>query len=108
VHKRLWEVNAIPFLAWRGLEDSRRLRLPEFQDNQHIKVVRFSGLGTDCLYPHEISLVLISVGGCVDSRTMLRPEGLIVCKVPINSSGIEPATFWLVAQYLSQLSHRVG
>jgi len=38
--------KAIHVQVWTGPEDSRRLRLSNFHDNQHMKVVRLSALHT--------------------------------------------------------------
>lgn len=48
---------------------SRRLRLPRFLENRHMKVSRLSAIFTGRLYPQKICLVLISVTDLVDLRT---------------------------------------
>jgi hypothetical protein len=52
-------------------------------------------------------MVLISVRDCVDPAAVVRSEGLVQWKFPTNPSGIETATFRLVAQYFKQLRHPV-
>jgi hypothetical protein len=51
--KRYTVTEAIPLQAWTVPEDSRRLKLPDFKTNGHMKVVRLSVLRTGRLYSPE-------------------------------------------------------
>jgi len=75
----MWDFKgkAVPLQAWTGLECSRKLRFPDFvttaQDGG-----RLSALRTGRIYPEEMLLVLISVGGWVAPRVIVRSEGFYV------------------------------
>jgi hypothetical protein len=59
------------------------------------------------LYATEKLLAFISVRGWVGLRATVRLEGLGRLKNPMTSSGLEAATFRLVAECLNQLRYRV-
>jgi hypothetical protein len=46
---------------YRPGQASRRLRLPDFLDYRHLKMVRLSALRTGRLYHQDINLMLITV-----------------------------------------------
>ena len=58
------------------------------------------------LPPRKYSWYLFLLEAESTPRAIVRPEGLCQWKIPMAQSGIEPATFRLVAQCLNQLRHR--
>jgi len=79
---------------------------PIFRDSRHMKFVRLSALGTGPLNPPG-NIPGIPVICWVDPRAVVQPELLCTWKIWVTLSGIEPATFRLVAHYLNLLRHRV-
>jgi hypothetical protein len=70
--------------------------------------VRLPALRAGRPLPPGRFVVVISVRGCADPRAIVRLEGLDEVKNSITSSGIEPATFRLVAWCLNHLCYSVS
>ena len=79
----------------------QEVEVPRFPDTWHMEVVRLLAHCAGYLYPQEIFLLHISVRGCVNHKATVWLEGLCQWKIAMTPSGIEPATFWLVAQCLN-------
>jgi len=56
------------------------------------------------LPPRKYSWYSFVLRGWANPRTIVQLEGLWQRKMPMKPSGIEPTTFWLVVQYLTQLT----
>jgi hypothetical protein len=87
--------KAIPVTGRGGPKVCGTSRIPHFLDNRSQMAVR-SALRTGRLLPPGRFLVLVSVRGRVDRRTIVQLEGLVQLKNLVTSSGIEPATVRLV------------
>jgi hypothetical protein len=99
-HLHLGKDKAVPLQAWRGPGGSRKFRFSDFmtmaQDGGRV----VSPMHRPPLRPGRL-LVIISVKSWVDPRAIVWSEGLSQWKIQMTPSGIEPATFQLVAQYLN-------
>jgi len=85
----------VPLQAQCGPEGSRRFRLPDFHDIQHMKVVRLSAAFT----PRNVPGTHFH-WGLGHPRAVVQSEGSMSLKNPVTPPGIDPGTVQLVAQYL--------
>jgi hypothetical protein len=84
----------------------QEVEAPRFQDNRHKMVVRMLALHTGCLYPSgNIPGTNNYVGGWVNPRAIVRPEGSGQRKTPMTIRN-RTQDFQLVAQCLNQHSCR--
>jgi hypothetical protein len=96
-HYRPWHAHSVPE-GW----GSQILRQSAHEGGEVVSPTHRPPLS------QEILLVIISVRGWIDPRAIVRPEELCQWKIPMKSSGIDPATFRFVAQCLNQQQHRVS
>jgi hypothetical protein len=90
--------KAIPLTGREGPYGFETSRIPHFLDNRLTDDGEVVSLRRRPPFtPPGRFLVLISVTDCVDPRARVRLTGLGQLKNAMTSSGIEPATFRLVA-----------
>jgi hypothetical protein len=99
------EAKSNPITDLDRLWGFQEVEASTFQDSRHMKVI--SPTHQPPLRPRKYSWYSDLLEAWVNLRTIVQPEGLYQLKFPMTPSGIEPTTFWLVAQCLNQLHHCV-
>ena len=86
-----------------GIERNRgfNVEVHRFQENRHVKVKSLSALCNGRIYRQQLPLILISVWGGVDPRTIARPEWLCqwthdfpACSAVSQPTTLPRAPFW--------------
>ena len=73
--------KSIPIQVYYRQRGFQEVGDPRFQDSGNMKVARLSALHTSCLYPPPgIIPGTHLLRGCVDSRTTVKPEGMMSTK----------------------------
>ena len=98
--------KSVPLQAWSGPEGSRKLRFPDFMTAAQ-EGGKFVSLMHQPHLPPGNPPVTHFCRGWVDPRAIVWSEGLCQSKIPMTPSGIEPATFWFVAQHLNHCANMV-
>ena len=108
------------WLNHKFLRGQLMVKLPHYRSGQALRASggwgsqNFKTLGTwrwkgsqpyalTIFTPRKYSWVLIFVKGRVGPRNLVQPEGLGQWKITVTPLRIDPASFWLVAQFLNQL-----
>ena len=93
------KIKISPITGPRSPEGSRKLKFPNY-----VAITQNGGKVVSLTHrpslPQEV-LVLFSVRGWDDPRSIVRSERICPWKIPMTPSGIEPATFRFVAQHLN-------
>ena len=97
------KVKEIPLQAWTGPEGSRRLKLPDFKTIGTWKRQGCQPYASAAFNPPS----KFSWYSFLLEAESTQGQGLRKRKIPVTSSGIQPATFRLVAHCLNQLRYRV-
>jgi hypothetical protein len=96
----------MPLTGRECLQDCETSRIPHFLDNRFTEGGEVVILTLRPAFtPRKTPGILISVRDGIDSRAIVRLEGLGQMENTVTSSGIEPATFRRVAQCLYKLRY---
>jgi hypothetical protein len=98
--------KAVPLQAWSSLEGSRKLRFPDLLTTAQDGGKVVSHTHRPHLPPRKFSWYSFLLEAESTPGPYVKSEVLCQWKLPVTPSGIEPAPFKFVAQYLKPLCYR--